>query len=183
MSGDRYVISNQNSVYFLTLTVVDWIDLFTRHDYSLILVDSLNYCTNHKGLEIYAWIIMSSHAHIVAKANEPFGISGVLRDLKKYTSKDFVKCMNRINESRRNWLLNRFAFEAKRINRAENYKVWKDDNHAIEVGDYIDIEQKVNYVHDNPVKALIVQHAEDYYFSSAIDYAGGKGLVKIVKYY
>jgi hypothetical protein len=88
--------------------------------------------------------------------------------------------MNEINESRRGWLLNKFEYEANRVSRAKNFKIWKDDNHAIEIGDYIDIEQKMNYIHDNPVNALIVENAEDYIFSSAGDYSGRKGYVKIV---
>ena len=87
-----------------------------------------------------------------------------------------------IGESRKEWLLKRFSFEAQRIGRAKKYKIWKDDNHAIEIGEYIEIEQKVNYIHENPVKAMIVENAEDYIFSSASDYADKIGLVKISKY-
>jgi hypothetical protein len=120
--------------------------------------------------------------HLVCKVNEPGNLSDVIRDFKKFTSKEFVKMMDEIGESRREWLLKRFSFEAQRIGRAKNYKIWKDDNHAIEIGEYIDIEQKVNYIHENPVKAMIVEKAEDYIFSSACDYADKVGLVKISKY-
>lgn len=47
MSGDKYIIADQQQMYFLTLTIIDWVDVFTRKDYKLIIVDSLNYC---KGL-------------------------------------------------------------------------------------------------------------------------------------
>jgi putative transposase len=107
---------------------------------------------------------MSSHIHIVCKVNEPANLSDVVRDFKKFTSKEFVKMMDEIGESRKQLLLKRFSFEAQRIVRAKNYKIWKDDNHAIEIGEYIDIEQKINYIHENPVKAMIVEHAEDYIF-------------------
>jgi REP element-mobilizing transposase RayT len=66
MSGDRYFINDQHSRYFLTLTVIHWIDLFTRKEYRDVLVDSLKYCQATKGLEIYAWVIMSDHIHLVA---------------------------------------------------------------------------------------------------------------------
>ncbi len=65
-------------------------------------------------------------------------------------------------------MLKRFSFEAHRIGRAKNYKIWKDDNHAIEIREYIDIEQKINYINENPVKAIIVEKAEDYIFSSPL---------------
>ena len=66
MSGDRYFINDQHSRYFLTPTVIHWIDLFTRKEYRDVLVDSLKYCQATKGLEIYAWVIMSNHIHLVA---------------------------------------------------------------------------------------------------------------------
>ncbi len=179
MSGDRYRIADQNATYFLTLTVVDWIDLFTRKEYCLAIVDSLNYCIKEKNIEVFAWVIMSSHVHLVARVKEPDNLSGVLRDFKKFTSKSIIQIMNEIGESRREWLLARFSDEANKTGRAKNYKIWRDDNHAIELGGYIDVETRVNYVHQNPVKAMMVHQAEQFIFSSAADYAGGKGLVTI----
>ncbi len=78
------------------------------------------------------------------------------------------------------WLLDKFAFEAKRTGRAKQYKIWKDDNHAIDLtNNSIDICAKINYIHMNPVKARWVDNPEDYLYSSAIDYANGKGMVSI----
>jgi REP element-mobilizing transposase RayT len=179
MSGDRYKIANQNATYFLTLTVIDWVDLFTRKEYCVIITDSLNYCIKEKGLIIYAYVIMSNHVHLVCSVKEPNKLSNVLRDLKKHTSKQFIKKMDEINESRKEWLLNKFSFEARRTRRAENYKIWKDDNHAIELGEYIDIEQKINYIHNNPVAAMLVYEASNYVFSSASNYADGNGYVDV----
>jgi putative transposase len=65
--------------------------------------------------------------------------------------------VDEIFESRKEWLIKRFSFEAQRIGREKNYKIWEDDNHAIEIGEYIDIGQKINYIHENPVKAMIVE--------------------------
>ena len=180
MSGDRYPIIDQNGIYFLTMTVVDWIDLFTRKEYSMIIVDSLNYCIQSKNIEVFSWVIMSSHVHLICRVNKPCNLSDVLRDFKKYTSKQLIKAIVEIGESRREWLLDKFGFEARRTGRAKNYKVWKDDNHAIEIGDYITIESKMEYIHNNPVAAMIVANPEDYILSSAIDYAEGAGLVKVV---
>ena len=133
-------------------------------------------------MEVFAYVIMSSHIHIVCRTKEPYTLSEVLRDFKKFTSKIFIKLMDEIGESRKNCLMEKFSFEAKRIGRATNFKIWKDDNHAIELGEYINIDQKINHIHENPVKAMIVQHAEDYIFSSARDYSDIKGYVEIVKY-
>lgn len=103
MSGDRYVITDQQQVYFLTLTVVDWVDVFTRKDYKLIIVDSLNFCIANKGMEVFAYVIMSNHLHLITRAKEGYVLSYVLRDFKKFTSKQIVAKILEIGESRRDW--------------------------------------------------------------------------------
>ena len=65
MSGDSYKLDDQNALYFLTFTVIDWVDVFTKPDYKLVLVDSMNYCVKEKGLTIYAWVLMSNHLHLM----------------------------------------------------------------------------------------------------------------------
>jgi len=185
MSGDRDKIYGQQGCYFITMTVVLWIDaslsarqVFSRMEYRDIVVNSLNYCVENKGLKLYARVIMSNHIHIVGEVEGALGMSGFLRDFKKHTSKRILEAIEEISESRREWLLDKFSFEAKRTGRATNYKLWKDDNHAIDMSD-IDVMNKVNYIHDNPVSAGLVAEPDHYLYSSAIDYAGGNGMVKV----
>jgi len=121
---------------------------------------------------------MSNHLHLVGRVKSASGMSGFLRDFKKFTSKRIIELVKEIPESRREWLLDKFAFEARRRGRAKHYKVWKDDNHAVDLSK-IDAMSKIDYVHENPVTAGIVYEPQQYVYSSAIDYAGGKGLVKI----
>jgi len=182
MSGDRYFITDQHATYFLTFTVVDWIDIFTRKEYKLIITDSLNYCIAQKGLECFAWVAMSNHIHLIVRAAPPAELSAIIRDFKKFTSKKIIETIKTIPESRREWLLHKFAHHAKTTGRAENYKIWRDDNHAIGLESADMFQQKMDYIHQNPVRQLIVANAADYLFSSAHDYAGGtQGLVKVVK--
>lgn len=178
MSGDAYKIQDPQGYYFLTITIVQWIDLFSRIEYRDIIVDSLNYCIDDKGLELNAEVIMSNHIHLVGRVNNELSMSGFLRDFKKFTSKKIIEEIKEIPESRREWLLDKFAFEAKRTKRAKNHKIWKDDNHAIDL-QHIDAMSKIDYIHENPVVAGIVYEAEHYIYSSAIDYAESKGLVKV----
>src|SRR5665647_2407096 len=77
MSSENYSIEDQNAVYFLTFTITDWVDVFTRSCYRMLVVDSLNYCIKSKGLTIYAWCLMSNHIHLVAKANDGFRLSDI----------------------------------------------------------------------------------------------------------
>jgi putative transposase len=180
MAGDRYFIKDQKATYFLTLTVVNWIDIFTRVDYRDAVVDSLNYCINEKGLILNSWVIMSNHIHLIGRVENKIGMSGFLRDFKKYTSKEIAKLIVEIPESRRDWLLDKFAFEARRTGRAKFYKIWKDDNHAIDLtNNPISVLEKIEYIHMNPVVGRWVENPEDYLYSSALDYSNGKGMVKI----
>ena len=180
MSGDRYHIVDQKATYFLTLTVVEWVDLFTRPEYRDVVVSSLNFCIREKGLVLNAWVIMSNHIHLVGRVNADLGMSGFLRDFKKHTSKELIKTVLSIPESRRNWLLSIFKKEAIRINRAKNYKVWQDSNHAVDLSNNsIDIMNKIDYVHMNPVKAGWVTEPDLFKYSSAIDYGGQKGMIEL----
>ena len=181
MSGDRYVIEDQHGIHFLTFTVVEWVDVFTRKEYKEIITEALNYCIREKGLQCYAWVLMSNHMHLLASAISPNRLSDFIRDFKKFTSKKIVKVIQEVPESRRDWLLHKFEFAAHNTGRAENYKLWQDSNHPIYLdGDGSRFGQRVNYIHQNPVRQMIVAKPEDYLYSSACDYAGVAGLVKVV---
>ena len=121
---------------------------------------------------------MSNHLHFVGRCTEPHRMSDFLRDFKKHTSKALAKAILTTAESRREWLIDKFAFEARRSGRADHYKIWRDDNHAIDMSG-IDICEILSYMHDNPVRAGIVEKPEDYLLSSARDYSGKSGLVAI----
>lgn len=117
--------------------------------------------------------------HLVCQEKEGFGISGIIRDFKKFTSKAIIKLIGEIPESRREWLLYRFEFAGKYDNRITKYKFWQETNHAVLLDTSEMIDQRVNYIHENPLRALIVAHAHEYLFSSAVDYAGEKGYVDV----
>lgn len=179
MSADNYFITDQNGIYFLTFTVTDWVDIFTRKEYKYEIVDSLNFCIKNKGLVIYGWCLMSNHLHLVCQAKDCFRISDIIRDFKKFTSKSILKLIHKIPESRRDWLLYRFEFAGKYDNRIKKYKFWQEKNHAVLLDTNEMIDQRINYIHENPVRALTVAYAHEYLFSSARDFAGEKGYVDV----
>ncbi|MDB5156580.1 MAG: hypothetical protein JWR50_1287 [Mucilaginibacter sp.] len=171
--GFKYRITSDDELYFLTLTVVDWVDVFTRKEFCLDLIDSLNYCRQHKGLIIYAWCLMPSHLHMVVSVEPGTNrLSDIMRDFKKFTSKKIINSINEIAESRRDWLLRHFAYAGKFNPKIKNYQFWQEGLHPIELSTLKFIEQKINYIHQNPVEASMVYRAEDYVFSSAAQYSG-----------
>ena len=176
---DKYRIWDAAGIYFLTMTIVDWVDLFTRPTHKLLSVEALHYCQRAKGLQLYAWCLMPSHLHLIAAAREGYHLSDFLRDFKKFTSNQLIGRIQDEPESRREWLLHRFAHEAERHQRVKNYKVWQDGNHAEQLLTEPFARQKLNYLHQNPVKDLTVAEPEHYVFSSAACYAGLPGLLDV----
>ncbi len=166
--------------YYLTLTIEEWVDVFSRPVYKHILIDSLNYCIANKGLEVYCWCLMSNHIHLLARASEDSNLSDILRDFKKYTSKALIDAIKEIPESRRDWMLNLFWYAGKNNKKIKYFKVWQDGNDAQEIHTTAFLDEKMNYIHNNPVRAELVGRPEDYLYSSARDYAGEKGLVEII---
>ncbi|GAA4314299.1 REP-associated tyrosine transposase [Nibribacter koreensis] len=171
---------HEGHLYFLTLTVVDWIDVFTRPVYRHIILESLKFCQEKKGLEIYAWVLMSNHLHLIASAKEGANLSDILRDFKKFTSRSIVEAIKQENESRKEWMLYRFQFPANVQSKVIHYKFWQDGNEAKEIHSNEFLQQKIDYIHQNPVRAEWVQEPEHFIYSSARDYAGGKGLIEII---
>lgn len=166
-----YKILDQSAPYFLTLQVVQWVDIFTRKIYRDIVLDSFNHCTQHKGLEIFAYVIMSNHIHIIARSRNG-DLSGCIRDLRRYTSKLMMEVVLHGIESRRGWMNLVFQYEANGHNRNEQFQIWTHENHAEEIYSNCFMEEKINYIHQNPVRAGLVANPEDYLYSSARAYAG-----------
>lgn len=175
----NYKFHNQEFPYFVTFTVVRWIDVFTRIEYKDIIVDSLKYCIKNKGLKLYAWVIMSNHVHlIIGTKDKP--MQDILRDIKRHTSKTITTAISENHqENRREWLLWFFEREGQRNPGNEHYQFWQQGNHPIELLGNKLIDQKLDYLHNNPVAAGWVDKPEDYLYCSARDYAGGKGLIDI----
>jgi putative transposase len=76
----------QNSCYFLTLTVVGWIDVFTRQNHRDTIINALRYCIANKGLKVYSYCLMTNHLHMVVSSNEPFELNIVLPIFKTTVS-------------------------------------------------------------------------------------------------
>ena len=128
MSIGGYKIRNKEGIHFITFAVVEWVDVFTRKEYRDIVLDSIRYCQQEKGLILHAWCLMSNHIHLIisAKNNDT---SDILRDFKKFTSKQIVTAIiNSQHESRRDWMLNIFKSQGEKNIRNTNYQFWRQDN-------------------------------------------------------
>jgi len=167
-----YIISDQYASYFLTFTIVGWADLFTRKELKEIIIDSFKFCQDNKGLILNAYVIMSNHVHLVARAKGGSdGLSAIIRDFKKHTSKQLVKfILNDKKESRKDWIKMVFSYHAKYNKNNSKYQVWQQDNRPKILLQPKFTSQKIQYIHLNPVRNAIVKEAVDYLYSSARNY-------------
>lgn len=178
--SEKYKIRNQEKTYYVTFAVINWIDVFTRREYIEILLSSLQFCQKEKGLEIYAWCIMSSHVHFILGTEGKNKLEDIVRDFKKYSSVQICRAIeSNPVESRREWLLWMFKRAAAKTNKHVKYCFWQNEYHPIELSDNNMMDQKLEYIHMNPVVAGLVEEPWHYTYSSAKDYTGMKGLLKI----
>jgi len=177
----KYKIHDHQDVYFISFSVIEWVDALSRPYYKDILIDSFKHCQQNKGLVIYAYVIMNNHVHMIVSAAEGYNLSDILRDMKKFTSKKIIAAIDEnIQESRKRWMLWLFRSNGERNYNNEIYQFWQQDNHPVCLDSAIMLKQRLDYLHYNPVKEGIVEEPEHYIYSSARDYAGVKGLLDIV---
>jgi REP element-mobilizing transposase RayT len=165
-------------MYFITFKVIGWIDLFTRPCYCDIVLESLAYCRQNKGLQISAYVIMSNHIHCILNAREG-NLSAVLRDFKRHTANRILVAASDVKESRRHWLVPLLRRKDKDIDGTIHFQVWEHANHAKELVHQEFTIQKLNYIHMNPVRAGYVDDPAHWVNSSYKNYIGKPGRIEI----
>ena len=176
----KYKFRDQDKLYFVSFSVVNWIDLFIRNEYKNIILDSWKHCQKHKGLEIYGWCIMSSHIHMIIGTHGE-KLENIMRDMKKHTSTALKQAIkDHPAESRREWMLWMMGRAGKKNGQNLEFQLWQQNNHPIELFEAKILHQKLDYIHNNPVEAGIVESPEDYLYSSARNYYGLPGLIDIL---
>jgi len=173
MSLGGYRVDDPEGVYFITCTVHQWVDVFTRSVYVDILLDSIRFSQQNKGLEIYGWVVMTNHIHLIVRSNSGT-LSETMRDFKKFSAKKIVEAIDQNpKESRKAWLL--WLFKKK-----EGICFWNSGFHPVEIRKSDFFNSKIDYIHFNPVRAGIVEKEEEYLLSSCGDFYGNrKGLLEL----
>lgn len=170
----KHKFRDNDKLYFISYAIIRWIDLFIRDEYRSILLDSWKYCIANKGLEVYGWCIMTSHVHmIIGSGKTP--MRDIVRDMKRHTSEKLrLAIRSHTGESRKEWMVAMMEAEGRNNSNNISFQLWQQHNHPVELLDHRMAWQKLNYIHDNPVKAGFVDKAGEYVYSSARDYFTGK---------
>ncbi len=175
----KYKFHDNDKLYFISFATVYWIDVFIREEYMQVIIDSWKHCQEKKGLEIYGWIIMPSHIHMIIGSKKD-KLEDIVRDMKKHTSLTLKESIKNNNfESRKEWMMWMFERAGKKNSNNNDWQFWQQHNKPTEIKNQEMFDKTLDYIHQNPVLAGFVIRPEDWKYSSARDFCGMKGLVEL----
>lgn len=173
MGRSRYKIYDTSFPYFLTMTVVDWLPIFANQEVADIILNSLQYLQEEKKAKLYAYVIMKNHLHCVVQSDD---LKKVIQSFKSYTARAIIDYFTeRQNvDILRKLKQNKLSFKTK-----SEYQVWQEGSHPEEITTDAMMQQKIEYIHNNPVRKGYVEEASDWQYSSAQNYEGKQGLLNV----
>ncbi|HRN73771.1 MAG TPA: transposase [Ginsengibacter sp.] len=175
----KYKFADNDKLYFISFAVVFWIDLFIRNEYREIMLESWRFCQKEKGLEIYGWCIMTNHVHMIVGSKDR-AMDKIVGEMKSFTSRSLRKqIVENPRESRRVWMSEMMKRAGIENSNNNDWQLWQQHNKPIEIFNKKMFNQKLQYIHLNPVKAGFVENPEDYLYSSARDFYGKKGFIEL----
>jgi REP element-mobilizing transposase RayT len=173
----RYKIFQNEYMYFISSTIVEWIPVFTSPAYFQILVTSLKYCQKNKNLSIFSYVILDNHFHLICQAPE---LSRTIQSLKRYSARSIIK---QLEKDHKKWMLNLFSYYKKFHKTTSVYQVWQERIHPQQIINERMLLDKVEYIHYSPVKRGLVGKPEYWFFSSAVFYNDGhEGVLKVDRF-
>jgi REP element-mobilizing transposase RayT len=172
MGRDRYHILEPSAPHFLTCTAVNWLPLFAQPVNATILLDSLRFLQRERGLLIYGYVIMENHCHMVAAGP---ALTRSISSFKSFTARQIIDRMR----DRHSPALALLSWSRARHKRDREYQVWQEGSHPEQINGDAMMLQKLEYIHNNPVKRGYVDDPQCWRYSSARNYAGREGLLDV----
>ena len=157
----NYKFIEGNNVHFITSSIVELIPIFTYDKYFKIIIDSMKFCQENKNLKIYYYVILDNHFHAIVSGVK---LSDTLASLKGFTAKLIIK---QLQIDKKDWILNQLQYFKKKYKKDSVFQVWQEGLHPKIISSYKMFNQKVEYIHFNPVKRGFVIQAEHCKYSSA----------------
>ncbi|MGR3318327.1 MAG: REP-associated tyrosine transposase [Candidatus Anammoxibacter sp.] len=167
----RYKTFEKQQPYFTTMTTVDWLPIFTNRNVFEIVIKSLKFLIDKEDLKIYAYVVLENHMHMVCASET---LSNIMRRFKSFTARNIIDTLKTHNNIR---LIDRLEFLKKRHKRDQDYQLWQEGYHPQLIQTEEMMKQKIEYIHNNPVKRGYVDRAEYWLFSSARNYTGNDDFV------
>jgi len=155
------------------MTVVGWLPIFANREVADIILNSIRYLQEEKNAKLYAYVIMKNHLHCVIQSDE---LTKVIQSFKSYTARAIIDYFT----ERQNIVIlkklkqNKLSYKTK-----SEYQVWQEGSHPEEITTDAMMNQKVEYIHSNPVRSGYVEEASSWSYSSAQNYEGKQGLLNV----
>jgi REP element-mobilizing transposase RayT len=174
MTRTRYRIGETEYPYFLTCTVVGWLPVFTRQESVAILFDSWRFLQENGRLTLYGYVVLENHLHFIAQGEE---IAEQVGDFKSFTARRIIDLLEK---HRAGVILKQLKSEKARHKTDRMYQLWQEGSHPQLIPNEEVMRQKLEYMHNNPVKRGYVDDPTHWRYSSARNYVGKPGLIEIV---
>ncbi|SMO76065.1 REP-associated tyrosine transposase [Gracilimonas mengyeensis] len=173
MGRSRYKFHQNYYPYFITSSTVGGLPLFMNPFISKIILDALCYLQNENGVSLYGYVIMPNHLHLIAEDKE---LSGKLRAFKSFTGRTIV---DYLLEKDSKSILRQLDSNKLKNHRDSDHQVWQEGLHPKQIFSSKMFNQKMQYIHLNPVNAGFVENPAHWRLSSAINYQGDRGVIPI----
>ncbi|ACL06782.1 conserved hypothetical protein [Desulfatibacillum aliphaticivorans] len=172
MGRSRYKFKEPKSPYFMTCSVLNWLPVFTRPESVCIILDSLNFLIQ-EGLTLYAYVILENHIHLIAQSDD---IGRDVARFKAYTARQMIALLHELKAKA---ILDQLRFYKKAHKQDRTYQFWQEGVHPELIHTSDMMKEKVEYIHQNPVKRGYVDRPEHWRYSSARNYLGQEGLIDV----
>jgi putative transposase len=173
MTNSYRVFTDKHYAYFVTWTVVNWLPLFAEAAYRQIILDSLNYLRTNKHTQLNAFVVMPTHVRAILWPDDGVNLSDATRDFKRFTSREISKEAKR-QASHQYIIVFKNSRSANRAQDVSQYQVWQEGSHSEAIFTEKFARQKIDYIHLNPVRAGLVNAAEEWPWSSTRAYLLGE---------
>jgi putative transposase len=166
MTRSRYRIYENEYPYFLTCTIVGWLPVFTRPATVQIIYDSWRFLHDEGRLQLYGYVILENHLHLIASAPD---LAKEIGDFKSYTAR---KIIDHLEANNARVLLKLLCFLKAAHKTDRTYQLWQEGSHPEQIQNDAIMRQKLEYIHNNPVVRGYVDEPTHWRHSSARNYAG-----------
>lgn len=175
MTRSRYRFGEDGYPHFITNTVVAWLPVFSQPRFAQIVLDSWRFLQRERDIAILAFVILENHLHWIATGHQ---LSRRVGEFKSFTARSILDAMK---ELRHETLLQELKYHKLRHKTDQEHQLWQEGSHPKMIESDEVLWQKIEYIHNNPLRRGYVDDAVHWRYSSARNYAGEQGVLDVYR--